>query len=172
MFQGDFRKEKNIMIRKGLVFILTNEVDYTYEYILSKIPNDKITEKRTMLGQKIIMVNDYRLTILDNTTLIVRGHKPEISYVIGNIVTPKFGNNEFLTYISNISTRKEPVRKINSIEQLDVKEFIDDKYAEENYCNKRKVKRWDDMINPKEADIKKWKKEYECTWIGGKSDDR
>lgn len=155
------------MIRKGLVFILTNEVEDTYKYILSKIPNDKITEKRTMLGQKIIMVNDYRITILDNTTLIGRGHKPEVSYIIGNIATPKFGNNEFLTYISNVSTRKEPVRNINSLEQLDIKEFLDDKYAEENYCDKRKVKRWDDIINPKESDIEKWKREYEYKWCSG-----
>jgi hypothetical protein len=153
------------MIRKGLVFILTDKVEDTYNYIISKTPKDTITQARNMLGQKVILLNDYRITILDNITLIARGHKPELSYIIGNIETPKFGDVDFLKYISNISTRKEKIRKIDSLEKLDVKEFLDDKYAEEIYCEERKLKRWDDIMNPKEDDIEKFKREYECTWV-------
>ena len=155
------------MIRKGLVFILTDKVEVTYKYIISKTPKDTITQARNMLGHKVILLNDYRITIIDNITFIARGHKPELSYVIGNIQVPKLSDNfDLLSYLSNISTRKEPVRKIDSLEKLDVKEFLDDKYAEENYCDKRKVKRWDDIMNPKEDDIEKFKREYECTWVG------
>lgn len=155
------------MIRKGLVFILTDKIEDTYKYIISKTPKNTITQARNMLGQKVILLNDYRITIIDNTTFIARGHKPELSYVIGNMKVPKLSDNfDLLSYLSNISTRKEPVRKIDSLKQLDIKEFLDDKYAEENYCNKRKVKRWEDIMNPKEDDIEKFKREYDCTWIG------
>jgi hypothetical protein len=154
------------MIRKGLVFILTDKVEDTYNYIISKIDINTIIQVLNKLGQKIILLNDYRIIITDNTTLIARGHKPELSYVIGDTKPPKFGDVDFLSYLSNMSTRKEPVRKIDSLEQIDIKEFLDDEYAEEKYCDKRKVERWDDIMNPKEVNIEKFKQEYECTWIG------
>jgi hypothetical protein len=127
------------MIRKGLIFILTNDIEKVYNYIISNIQNDKITQNKRMFKYELL-INDYKITIINDINNISRGHKPEISYIIGNIEVHKFGDIDFLKYISNISTRKEPVRKIDSVERLDIKEFLDDNYAEENYCAKHRVK--------------------------------
>jgi len=157
------------VIRKELVIILTKDVQETSNYIISNIPKDKINQIRNMYGQKSILVNDYRLTITNDVNFIARGHKPEISYVIGDIVTPKFGNVDFLTYISNISTRKEPVRKINTFEELDIKEFIDDRYAEEKYCASHKVK-WFTTLHSAgfKDDVIEFEKEYESIFSNSK----
>ncbi|WP_252225205.1 MULTISPECIES: hypothetical protein [unclassified Clostridium] len=157
------------MIRKGLVFILTNKIEDTYNYITDKIPHEDITEIKSMYKQREFKINNYRIVIIDDSAYISRGHKPEFSYIIGNIKTPKLSDNfDLLSYISNMSTRKEKIRKIDSLEQLDVKEFIDDKYAEENYCDKNKLIWWSAIFDPSPIDKHKWEREYNCTWIGEK----
>ncbi|NFH01347.1 hypothetical protein FC831_13850 [Clostridium botulinum] len=157
------------MIRKGLVFIITNEIEDTFNYIMSKTPCESIYKIKNMHKQKIININGYTITIIEDSNYISRGHKPELSYIIGNIELPKFSDNtDLLSYISTMSTRKESVRRINSLDKLDIVEFLDDKYAEKNYCDKRKVNRWEYIINLKTIDEHKWEREYDCTWIGGK----
>ncbi|WP_252251233.1 hypothetical protein [Clostridium sp. VAP52] len=156
------------MIRKGLVFIITNKIYDTFNYIMSKIPCESIYKIKNMHKQKIIHINGYTITIIENPNYISRGHKPELSYLIGNIELPKFSDNtDLLSYISTMSTRKEPIRKIDSLEQLNIMEFLDDKYAEETYCDKSKLMRWSNVFNSQSIDLHKWEREYNCTWIGG-----
>lgn len=122
-----------------------------------------------MYEQKIININEYRITIISNPNYISRGHKPEFSYIIGNIKTPKLSDNfDLLSYISTMSTRKEPIRKIDSLDKLDVMEFLDDKYAEETYCDKNKLIWWSTISDPPLIDKHKWEREYDCIWIGEK----
>lgn len=157
------------MIRKGLVFIITDKIYDAFNYIMSKIPCESIYKIKNMHKQKIIHINGYTITITSSQNSIGRACKPEISYVVQGLEDSKICDNiDLLIPMSKLSTRKEPVRKIASLDELDTKEFIDDKYAKENYCDKNKLIWWSSVFDTQPIGEHKWEREYNCTWIGKK----
>jgi len=95
-----------------------------------------------------------------------RGYKPEIVYMIQGVEIRKEILEDIIEPITFLSVRKEPIRKIRFVESIDVGELLYDEDAELIHCDKEKLDRWNDMINPKEINKDKFKQEYECTWIG------
>ena len=154
------------MIRKGTVFILTSKINEALGYIISQIPDDYKFTYRKEFGEYYYMsINDYNIYIKYTMNDNARGYRPELVYIIqgaeikqeifDNIIKPK----------TFLSVRKEPIRIIRFVEGIDIGEFLYDDHAELGYCDKNKLDRWNDMMNPKDIDQEKFKQEYECTWV-------
>ena len=155
------------MIRKGTVFILTSKINEALGYIISQIPDDyKFTYRKEFNSYYYISINGYDIYIKHTMNENARGYKPEIVYIIQGAEIRKEIFEDIIIPITHISIRKEPIRKIKFVEDIDVGEFLYDDHAELVYCNEEKLNRWNDMMKPRESNTEKFKKEYECTWIG------
>jgi len=154
-----------VMIRKGIVFILTNKINEALGYIISQIPDDIKYITRKINNDWSILVNDYEINIRNHINESARGYRPEIVYIMDGFDLNKDIYENVIEAKVYISVRKEPIRIIRFIENIDVGEFLYDEDAELIHCDKEKLDRWNDMINSRKDNIK-WKREYECTLVG------
>lgn len=153
------------MIRKGIVFILTSKINEALDYIISQIPDDyKFTYRKEFGDYYYMSINDYNIYIKHTMNENARGYRPEIVYIIQGVEVKQEIFDNVILPKTCISIRKEPVRKIKFVEDIDVGEFLYDDHAELVYCNEDKLDRWNDMMSPKDIDQEKFKQEYECTW--------
>jgi hypothetical protein len=154
------------MIRKGIVFILTNRINEALGYIISQIPDDIIYSFRKANNDWSILINDYEINIRNHINESARGYRPEIVYIMDDYDVNKDIYENVIEAKVCISVRKEPIRKIRFVESIDVGEFLYDEDAELIHCDKEKLNRWNDMINPKEINKEKFMQEYDCTFVG------
>jgi hypothetical protein len=153
------------MIRKGTVFILTSKINEALGYIISQIPdNYKFTYRKEFNNYYHISINDYDIYIKHTMNENARGYRPELVYIIQGAEIKQEIFDDIIKPKTFMSVRKEPIRIIRFVEGIDVGEFLYDDHAELGYCDEDKLKRWNDMINPKENNTEKFKREYDCTW--------
>jgi hypothetical protein len=135
------------MIRKGTVFILTSKINEALGYIISQIPDDyKFKYRKEFDNYYHISVNDYEIYIKNNLNENARGYRPEVVYIIQGVEVKQDIYENIILPKTCISIRKEPIRKIKFVEDIDVGEFLHDDHAELVYCDKEKLNRFNNMI--------------------------
>jgi len=157
------------MIRKRLVFILTNKVNEALGYIISNIPDDIKFDYRREDNSWCIFINGYNINIRSHIGQNARGYRPEIVYIMNDFEIDKDIYENVIEPKVLLSVRKEPIRYIKSAEYIHVDELLKDDYAEYIHCDKEKVEYWTDLKKKDYSmayDEGKWKQEYECVFIG------
>lgn len=143
------------MIRKGTVFILTSKINEALGYIVSQIPdNYKFNYRKEFNNSYYISINGYDIYIKHTMNENARGYKPEIVYIIQGIEIRKEILEDIIEPITFLSVRKEPIRNIKFVEDISVGELLYDEDSELIYCDKEKLKRWNDIMKPRKDDIK------------------
>ncbi|WP_346938250.1 hypothetical protein [uncultured Clostridium sp.] len=107
--------------------------------------NETISDCREFLG--FDRHNGYHLVIMSQISENLRGYRPEIIYINNSIndvdIDGKYDMWSDIKFKTEMySNRINPIRKINSFEDIDITEILDDEYALNNTINLERMERW------------------------------